>query len=121
MNRILLGLLPAAAFAICPPAAAQMNTLNNPAPGYSSLMSADYASAVREIRSTPSSAFDAGRSINMGVALAKSGDMAGAQKEFRSVLMNDNVAVVVFNGQTLMSHDVARNALAAMQGGVLSR
>ena len=45
------------------PATAQLTPDSSPAPGYSSLMSADYASAVREIRSNPGAPDDAGRAM----------------------------------------------------------
>ena len=48
--KALLVALPAAALFVSAPAPAQFAQVNDPAPGYSSLMSADYATAEREIR-----------------------------------------------------------------------
>lgn len=120
MRAIFLAAIPAAMIT-SPAAAAQPAPFNDPAPGASALMSTDYASAVREIRAAPVSPYDPARSLNLGIALAKSGDTAAAAKAFQSVLMEDDVEFVVANGQTAMSHDVARRALAALQAGDLSR
>lgn len=111
----------ASAALLATPAVAQLGPVNDPAPGYSSLMSADYASAVREIRNAPVSKFDPAASINMGIALAKSGDRAGAATQFQQVLMQDDVELVVANGQTVMAHELAQRALASLQNGVLAR
>jgi hypothetical protein len=110
-----LGLLLAA------PAAAQFATVNDPAPGFGSLLSSDYSKAEREIRSANVSAYDPARSINLGIALAKTGRPADAAAQFRSVLVESDVEMVVANGETVMSHDVARRALAALQDGTFNR
>jgi hypothetical protein len=121
MKTVILAALPTAALLISAPAAAQFATVNDPAPGYSSLMSADYATAEREIRSANVSKYDPARSINLGIALAKQGRADDAAKQFNRVLMEADIEMVVADGQTLMSHDVAHRALAMLQNGALSR
>jgi Flp pilus assembly protein TadD len=104
------------------PAAAQLgNTVNEPAPGYPSLLGANYANAEREIRSSQVSPYDPARAINLGIALAKTGRSDEAAKEFRSVLLENDVEMVVANGATVMSHDLARRALAGLQDGTFNR
>jgi hypothetical protein len=103
------------------PAAAQLGTVNDPAPGYSSLMSANYGRAVQEIRSANVSAYDPARAINLGIALAKTGRADEAAAQFKSVMLEDDVEMIVANGQTAMSHDVAQRALAALQDGTFRR
>lgn len=111
-----------AALLVSAPAAAQVgNTVNDPAPGYTSLLGANYGNAEREIRSANVSAYDPARSINLGIALAKTGRPDEAAKAFRSVLLEDDVEMVVADGQTVMSHDVAHRALAALQSGTFNR
>jgi hypothetical protein len=121
MKALILAALPAAALLISVPAAAQFPQVNDPAPGYSSLLGADYATAEREIRAADVSKYDPARSINLGIALAKTGRKDAAAEQFRYVLQEEDVEMVVANGDTVMSHDVARRALAALQNGVLSR
>lgn len=103
------------------PAAAQFATVNDPAPGYGSLLGANYGKAEKEIRASNVSAYDPARAVNLGIALAKTGRSSDAAAQFRSVLMEEDVEMVVANGQTVMSHDVARRALAALQNGTFNR
>lgn len=109
------------ALCLATPAAAQFTSVNEPAPGYGSLLGANYGKAESEIRSANVSAYDPARSINLGIALAKTGRGGDAEAQFRSVLREENVEMVVANGETVMSHDVARRALAALQNGTFSR
>lgn len=122
MKTLNLAALPAAAAAlvISAPAAAQLGQVNDPAPGYSSLLSSNYSSAEREIRSADVSKYDPARSMNLGIALAKQGRRDDAAKQFNRVLFEADVEMVVANGHTVMSHDLARYALASLQNGVLS-
>jgi len=120
MKTLILAAVPAALL-IPAPAVAQFAQVNDPAPGYSSLLGADYATAEREIRASNVSKYDPARSINLGVALAKQGRKADAAKQFNRVLMEADVEMVVANGKSVMSHDLARYALASLDSGVLSR
>jgi hypothetical protein len=76
---------------------------------------------VQEIRSANVSAYDPARAINLGIALAKTGRADEAAAQFKSVMLEDDVEMIVANGQTAMSHDVAQRALAALQDGTFRR
>ena len=121
MKALILTALPTAALLVSAPAAAQFDQVNDPAPGYSSLLIANYANAEREIRAADVSKYDPARSINLGIALAKQGRQGDAAKQFNRVLMEQDVEMVLADGETAMSHEVAQRALAALQNGVLSR
>ena len=111
----------AAALLLPTPALAQYLPQNDPAPGASSLMSSNFSSAEREIRGADVSRYDPARSINLGIAVAKTGQVEKAQREFNQVLREDDVQLVVANGRSYSSHEVAQRALDAMHGGVLSQ
>src|SRR5215212_345213 len=111
MRAIISSAIAAAALVASAPAAAQLGQVKEPAPGYSSLMRSDYSTAEKEIRAANVSAYDPARSINLGIALAKQGHRGDAANQFNSVLLEEDVEMVVADGQTVMSHDVARRAL----------
>ena len=122
MKILILAALPTAALLLSAPAAAeQFNQVNDPAPGAASLLNSNYANAEREIRAANVSKYDPARSINLGIALAKQGRRDDAAKQFNRVLMEEDVEMIVADGQTVMSHEVAQRALAALQNGALSR
>lgn len=121
MKALVLAALPTAALLIASPATAQFGQVNDPAPGAASLLSSNYANAEREIRAADVSKYDPARSINLGIALAKQGRKDDAAKQFNRVLMEEDVEMVVADGQTVMSHEVAQRALTALENGVLSR
>jgi hypothetical protein len=121
MKALIIVALPAAMLLLPAPAVAQFAQVNDPAPGYSSLLSSDYSAAEREIRSANVSKFDPARSMNLGIALAKQGRRDDAAKQFNRVLLEADVEMVVADGKTAMSHDLAHYALASLQNGVLSR
>jgi len=120
MKAVFLAALPALVIA-SPAGAAQLSSYNDPAPGYSSLLLSDFTNAEREIRGSKVNAGDPAAAINLGIALAKTGRRAEAEQQFRSVLMQEDVEMIVANGETVMSHEVAYRALASLQNGVLSR
>jgi predicted dehydrogenase len=109
--------------AVAMPAAsmAQQAPTDEPAPGATAIMNANYGAAVREIQKAPVSPYDPARSINLGVAFAKMGETAKAEREFREVLGEEDVQMVVANGGTYSSHEIALRALDALKSGVLSR
>nr|NUR38305.1 hypothetical protein [Sphingomonas sp.] len=122
MKALILAALPTAALLVATPAtAAQFGQVNDPAPGAASLLSSNFANAEREIRAADVSKYDPARSINLGIALAKQGRKDDAAKQFNRVLMEEDVEMVVADGNTVMSHDLAQRALASLQNGVLSR
>ena len=122
MKALIFAALPTAALLIATPAAAeQFSQVNDPAPGAASLLNSDYANAEREIRAANVSKYDPARSINLGIALAKQGRRDDAAKQFNRVLMEQDVEMVVADGQTVTSHEVAQRALTALENGVLSR
>lgn len=84
-------------------------------------MTSNYANAEREIRSADVSPYDPARSINLGIVFAKTGRPDKAEREFRQVLGEEDVPIVVANGKTYSSHDVASRALAALQSGALGK
>jgi hypothetical protein len=121
MKALILAALPAAVLLVSAPASAQFSAVNDPAPGAASLMNSDYATAEQQIRAANVSKYDPARSINLGIALAKQGHPDQAAKQFNRVLFEADVEMVVADGQTVMSHDLARRALASLENGVLSR
>jgi Flp pilus assembly protein TadD len=123
MKALILAALPIAALLISAPAAAaaQFDQVNDPAPGAASLLSSNFANAEREIRAANVSKYDPARSINLGIALAKQGRKDDAAKQFNRVLMEADVEMVLADGETVMSHQVAQRALASLENGVLSR
>ena len=121
MKTLSILALPLVAIAFASPASAQISTVNDPAPGYSSLLHSDFTNAEREIRGAKVAAGDPAAAINLGIALAKTGRRAEAAEQFRNVLMQDDVEMVVANGETVMSHAVAERALSSLQNGALSR
>jgi hypothetical protein len=121
MKALILAAVPVAALLVSVPASAQFAQVNDPAPGSASLMNSDYANAEREIRSANVSKYDPARSMNLGIALAKQGRRDDAAKQFNRVLLETDVEMIVADGQSVMSHDLARRALASLETGVLSR
>src|SRR6476620_5835543 len=110
MKPVILAALPALVISY-PAAAAQLGSYDDPAPGYSSLLHSEFTNAEREIRGSKVAAGDPAAAINLGIALAKTGRREEAAQQFRSVLMQEDVEMVVANGETLMSHAVAERAL----------
>ena len=120
MKRSSLAILFGAAL-LAGPAMAQSSVKDDPAPGAASLLGANFAKAEREIREAAVSRDDPARSINLGIALAMSGDKEKAAKEFNRALSADDVQVVVADGSTTSSHEIATRALTALERGELGR
>lgn len=116
LNLIVLAavLLPAAA-------TAQVQTSpNEPTPGSSAILQANYGKAERDLRASTGD-FDAAKSINLGIVMGMTGRAVEAEKLFNDVMRHEEVAIVVANGDSKSSHDVARKALAQLQAGTLGR
>lgn len=111
------------ASALLPTAAvAQVSTVtNDPAPGAGAILQANYGKAERDIRSSGSAEFDPARSINLGIIMGMTGRPAEAERLFRQVMSQDDVAIVVANGSTQSSREVASRALAMLKAGTLGR
>jgi predicted dehydrogenase len=113
--------LSAAGLVLPSAALAQAGPYNDPTPGSASILGSDYSTAEREIRSADVSPYDPARSINLGIVFAKTGHPDKAAREFREVLSEDDVQIVVASGKTYSSHDVASRALAALEAGKLGK
>ena len=101
---------------IATPAAAQQAEIGYPAGslGFDAIMKADYAAAERQIRESGLSKYDAGRALNLGFVLAKTGRQEQAAKQFLRVLAEDEVELILADDSSMGSHDAARRALAAL-------
>lgn len=119
MNRTILILL---ATLLAPAAlAAPVETApNEPTPGSTALLQANYGKAERDLRATTGE-FDAARSINLGIVMGMTGRASEAEKLFNEVMQQESVAIIVANGDSDSSHVVARKALAKLQSGGLGR
>ena len=97
-------------------AAAQQAEVNYPAGslGFDAIMKSDYAAAERQIRNSGLSKYDAGRSLNLGFVLAKTGRTEQAAQLFLRVLEEDEVELILADDSSISSHDAARRALAAL-------
>ncbi len=109
---IILAIAAFAADAV-PPQVAQ------PTPGAAAILSSDFSAAESQIRASSTTQFDAGRDINLGIILAKTGKTAEAEGRFMAVLNHDEQTVKVASGAELSSHDVARTALMQLHRGNL--
>jgi Flp pilus assembly protein TadD len=97
-------------------AAAQQSEVGYPAGslGVQAIMSSDYATAERQLRDTRVARGDPGRLINLGVVLARTGRSAAATKAFERVLDEENVELILANGNSMYSHEIARAALRGL-------
>jgi NACalpha-BTF3-like transcription factor len=69
----------------------------------------------------PGAERDVARSINLGVVLAKLGRTEEAERRFQRVIVQDDVELVLADGQTIGSQDAARRALGALRRGEYGR
>lgn len=106
---------------IASPALAAEPQAATPTPGAAAILSSDYSAAESQIRASATTQFDAGRDINLGIILAKTGKNAEAEGRFMSVLNHDEQEVTVASGAKLSSHDVARTALMQLHRGTLGQ
>ena len=98
------------------PAAAQQAEIGYPpgSLGFDAIMKSDFATAERQIRNSGLSKYDAGRSLNLGFILARTGRTQQAAKLFTRVLTEDEVELILADDSSISSHDAARRALAAL-------
>ncbi len=121
MKQVALAFLSVAGLVLPSAGLAQSGPYNDPTPGAASILGSNYSSAEREIRSADVSPYDPARSINLGIVFAKTGQRDKAAREFREVLREDDVQIVVASGKTYSSHDVASRALASLEAGTLGK
>jgi Flp pilus assembly protein TadD len=102
---------------IATPVAAQQAEIGYPAGslGFDAIMKSDFAAAERQIRSSGLSKYDAGRSLNLGFVLAKTGRPDQAARHFMRVLDEDDVELILADDSSIGSHEAARRALAALR------
>ncbi len=102
--------------AIATPVAAQQAEIGYPdgSLGFDAIMKSDFAAAERQLRSSGLSKYDAGRSLNLGFVLAKTGRTGQAAVLFQRVLAEDEVELILADDSSISSHVAARRALAAL-------
>jgi hypothetical protein len=115
LTVIAAAVLPTAALAQAAP------ETTRPVAGADLLLKADFESAERELRAVPGAERDVARSINLGVVLAKLGRTEEAERRFQRVIVQDDVELVLADGQTIGSQDAARRALGALRRGEYGR
>ncbi len=101
---------------IAAPVAAQQAEVGYPAGslGFEAIMKSDFEAAERQIRNSGLSKTDAGRSLNLGFVLAKTGRTDQAARLFQRVLSEDEVELILADDSAISSHDAARLALSAL-------
>ncbi|HYI42130.1 MAG TPA: hypothetical protein VD768_00700 [Sphingomicrobium sp.] len=82
--------------------------------GFEAIMKSDLAAAERQLRESALSKYDAGRALNLGYVLAKTGRTEQASRQFVRVLREDEVELILADDTSLSSHVAARRALAAL-------
>jgi tetratricopeptide (TPR) repeat protein len=111
---ILLSLVSIGAIAMASPASAQPREIEYPrgSLGYEALVASDYQRAEQQLRADNRVHHnDPARLLNYGLVLAKTGRMAEARKLFEQTLAEDEVELILADGETLGSHEVARRGL----------
>ena len=82
--------------------------------GFSAIMKSDFATAERQLRGSTLSKYDAGRALNLGYVLAKTGRTEEAARQFLRVLREEDVELILADDSSLSSHVAARRSLAAL-------
>lgn len=98
-------------------AAAQQREIGYPkgSLGVEAILNADYAAAERQLDDFRVYKDDPGRLINLGFVFMKTGRTQDAARHFEQVLEQDNVDMIVADGRTMYSHDIARRALSQLR------
>lgn len=112
-NMILSALFATAALFAAAPATAQQAELGYPegSLGVQAIMSEDFAEAERRLDDFRVYKRDPGRLINLGFVFAKTGRTDAAMRLFEQVLEEESVELILADGRTMSSHDIARTAL----------
>lgn len=102
------------------PVAAQDKEIEYPkgSLAYESLMAADYTLAEQQLRTdVRAHRNDPAKLINYGLALAKTGHLVEARRAFKQVLSEDEIELIMADGSTEASHEVARRGLKMIKSG----
>lgn len=83
--------------------------------GYRALMSQDYSTAEQQLRAYAAHKNDPARLINLGYVLAKTGQLDKAEQQFKQALSADSVELIVADGSTVESRELARRALETLK------
>jgi Tfp pilus assembly protein PilF len=89
--------------------------------GYNALMAKDYSTAAEQLKESAAHKDDPARLINYGYVLAKTGQMEKAASQFKRAMSVDNVELIVADGSTVDSRELARKALEALETDGLGR
>lgn len=90
--------------------------------GYAALMSRDYITAERQLRAPADvAASDPARLINLGTLLIRTGRQAEGADLLKQARKGEDIELVLSDGQTMWSHDVARRALATVTASYAGR
>ena len=113
--RSLIGVIMIAVCAV--PAAAAPAEIDYPREslGYAALMARDYVTAERQLRaSNEVAADDPARLINLGQVLIQTGRQAEGTALLDQARKVEDVELILGNGRTMWSRDVARRALSTV-------
>ena len=89
--------------------------------GYNDLMAKDYSTAAEQLKESAAHKDDPARLINYGYVLAKTGQLEKAASQFKRAMSVDNVELIVADGSTVDSRELARKALEALETDGLGR
>lgn len=106
------------------PVLAGPNELNYPegSLGFAALMSADYATAENQLRKSRGVApDDPARLINLGVVLIRTGREAEGVSLLEKAAKGENFELVMADGRSMSSKEVARRALAKLKRNYAGR
>ena len=119
MNGLSLAMFAAVAVAASAPVAAQQVEIGYPpgSLGVRAIMSADFAEAERQLDDFRVHKHDPARLINLGYVLSKTGRAEAASRLFQQVLEEDSVDLILADGRTMSSHEIARAELRDLQAG----
>ena len=113
--RTILGAVLIAACAV--PAVAAPTEIGYPrhALGYAAMMARDYVTAERQLRASSDVAVtDPARLINLGTVMIQTGRQAEGTALLEQARKSEDIELVLGNGRTMWSRDVARRALATV-------
>lgn len=83
--------------------------------GYAAMMARDYVSAERQLRAPADiDADDPARLINLGTLLIRTGRQAEGADLIERARASEDVELILADGRTMWSRDVARRALATV-------